>query len=181
MSFTARRPDFLDKLSPSMFAVLAHGDQRYGDLPYGVHLQAVIGVLKRFGINSQKIMDAAWLHDVLEDTDTSYSAIEARFGASVADLVFAVTNEAGRNRVERHARTYPKIRAFGPEAVILKLADRIANIEHSINNNSRHLGMYRKEANGFRDVLFVAGEVDAMWDHLHRLLDNSEARLDAKA
>ena len=92
--------------------------------------------------------------------------IKDYFGEDVAEMVFAVTDELGRNRKERKVKTYPKI-AANPEAIILKLADRIANIEHG-----GKIDMYKKEHGNFVGWLGGASQKDtqAMWEHLERLL-----------
>src|SRR5574343_375545 len=92
-------------------ATTAHKDQMYGDKPYIYHLQYVVEVLKRFNISDENILVAGLLHDIVEDTDTTVFAITAMFGSRVADLVHRVTNEEGKNRRERHEKTYPKIQA----------------------------------------------------------------------
>lgn len=151
------------------FAIRAHGDQKYGELPYATHLQAVVDVLYRFGVTDPDIIAAAWLHDVLEDTDKVWAQVSLAFGLRIADLVDAVTNAPGRNREDRAALTYPRIRAVGGDAVVLKLADRIANTEHSIQHKTRHLEMYQREFPDFQRALFVPDEWHAMWDHLRAI------------
>ncbi|MCC7459794.1 MAG: HD domain-containing protein [Proteobacteria bacterium] len=152
------------------FAAERHGFQQYGkEKPYTFHLGKVADVLKRFGITDEQMLAAAWLHDVVEDTKTSIEEIESNFGPRVADLVFRVTNESGKNRRERHQKTYPKIRA-SKDAVLLKLADRIANVEHSIESQSSFLGMYKKDHDYLVESLRTEGQADAMWNHLENLM-----------
>lgn len=151
------------------FAIKAHGDQRYGDEPYIVHLDAVANVLVEFGIRDGVFLAGAFLHDVIEDTGVTRDDLAREFGFVVAGLVWVVTNEPGANRKERAAKTYPKIRRSGAEAVRLKLADRIANTHHSIVRGTRHLEMYRKEFPAFHEALYRAGECDDMWERLRYL------------
>jgi (p)ppGpp synthase/HD superfamily hydrolase len=151
------------------FARAQHADQPYDGGPYDNHLAAVAAVLDRFGYESETLHTAAWLHDVVEDTETEISEVESRFGADVATLVWAVTSEPGQNRKERNALTYPKIRAL-PGATILKLADRIANVENGLASGSSLTQMYRKEHPAFKEALYVPGVADAMWAHLDQLL-----------
>ncbi len=152
------------------FAEKAHGNQRYGGQPYVFHLDQVAYVLTRFNRIQPEIQAAAFLHDTLEDTATNYNDILKPFGQEVAELVYAVTDEIGRNRLERHEKTYPKIAAF-PEAIPLKLADRIANVEHSIRSgDGGKLDMYRREHPRFMDHLAAAGGPIPMWDRLAALL-----------
>jgi guanosine-3',5'-bis(diphosphate) 3'-pyrophosphohydrolase len=151
------------------FAVKAHGQQMYGDEPYIVHLIAVEKILIRFGHTDEPMLQAAWLHDVVEDTQTTLEDIKTQFGKTVADIVSSVTSESGINRKERNTKTYPKIAASRP-GTILKLADRIANVEHSINTQSPLLKMYRKEYADFQAALPHTDENQAMWAYLDRLL-----------
>ena len=86
-----------------------HKGQMYGEeLPYTYHLAQVVSVLERFGIKDEDLLVAAWLHDSLEDTAATKFHLEVTFGNRVADLVWRVTNESGKNRKERHEKTYPK-------------------------------------------------------------------------
>lgn len=171
-----------DPVRAREFAELAHAGQRYNDeVPYSTHLQAVVNVLARFDSTEPVMVCAAWLHDTIEDTGTSYNDIGSRFGSDVADLVFAVTSELGRNRKERNMRTYPKIRAGGYWALRLKLADRIANVEYGAATGGK-VDMYAKEFRAFFEGLFFVQDPDAwhseeyyadlipMWEYLNRIL-----------
>lgn len=160
-----------------LVSVEAHKSQFYdNDKPYIFHLTNVSGVLQRFGylmdtedILSRQLHVAAFLHDILEDTEVKYRDLLKEFGFDVAEMVYCVTDELGRNRHERHVKTYPKIKA-NPNAMILKLADRIANIEYSKATKSSMLEMYRKEYKGFKEGIYTEGVNDAMWNHLENIL-----------
>jgi len=134
------------------FAARAHRGQLYGNKPYTVHLAAVRRVLADFGIGDRYAV-AAWLHDTIEDTGVTREEIAGRFTVAVGDLVWAVTG-VGSTRRERNADAHAKIRAFpGAGAGLLKLCDRIANVEACRQNNPRLLDMYRKEHWHFEDLL----------------------------
>lgn len=62
------------------FAIKAHSGQQYGNQPYGVHLRHVVEVLRRFGYDNPDFIDAAYLHDVVEDTTCTIMEIESQFG-----------------------------------------------------------------------------------------------------
>src|SRR5690242_17475691 len=114
------------------FAIEAHGTQKYGREPYAYHLKAVSNVLGEFGFHDEILQSAAWLHDVLEDTQrTADDLNQAGFPATVVTYVEAVTAKDGPDRKERNRLAYKKIRRH-PEATILKLADRIANVRECI-------------------------------------------------
>jgi (p)ppGpp synthase/HD superfamily hydrolase len=150
-----------------------HREQKYGDEPYIVHLRAVEAVLVEFGFLDEEMRSAAYLHDVLEDTSaTSEDLLREGFSKEVVGLVEGVTSESGSNRRERNSATYPKI-AQDVKRVALKLADRIANVRHSIATNSSHLEIYKREHPGFRRALhglFDESRINAMWRSLDALL-----------
>ena len=147
------------------FAEAAHREQRYGDGPYVTHLAAVRAVLADFGYDGA-LGVAAWLHDTIEDTGVTRDDVAQRFGEEVASLVWAVTG-IGANRKARNASAYEKIRAT-PRAAILKLADRIANVEASREVPGK-LAMYRAEWPSFREGLRDLGD-DRMWQRLERAI-----------
>lgn len=168
-----------------LFALKAHGDQMYGRKPYQCHLLDVVNVVRRFhdwDELKQELINAAWLHDTVEDTDVAVAHIQAHFGIKVAALVDAVSNPPKSeypSRKDRHAIVYPKIRTT-PGAITLKLADRIANIENCISHDrigrkpGKLFNMYHKEWEGFQEELRrrCAGEgyiAQAMWAHLDDL------------
>tara|TARA_R110000796_G_scaffold27712_4_gene76206 strand:+ start:2999 stop:3505 length:507 start_codon:yes stop_codon:yes gene_type:complete len=153
-----------------MVAVKGHASQDYdGVFPYEKHLDDVVGVLKRFGF-SGKFIVAGYLHDIIEDCALSYNKVKTHFGLEVAEMVYCVTDELGRNREEKKRKTLPKTASNG-NAIILKLADRIANIEHG-----GKIDMYAKEYSQFKGMLYLGTPESAflMWECLDELLNIKE-------
>jgi (p)ppGpp synthase/HD superfamily hydrolase len=146
------------------FAKVAHGEQKYGSLPYIVHLDTVASLAEEVG--RPELIEAAYLHDVLEDTSVTREAVAEVFGEEVARLVVAVTDEAGKTRKERHLVTYPKVREAGEAAVMLKLLDRLANVS---SPHPSLLAMYRSEHEVFREALFRPGH-EVMWSRIEAAL-----------
>lgn len=154
------------------YAEKAHKGQNYGpsEKPYTYHLEKVVGVLRRFGIEDMDILSAGWLHDILEDTETTFENLMDEFGSRVATLVDAVTDGPGPTRTQRKLRPYRLI-PLCPGALELKLADRIANLEASLDEgHTRLLERYAKEHVGFLGALFD-GTCLPMWDHLAGLFE----------
>jgi len=161
--------EYTDKLLRDALFVAenAHKNQRYDEIfPYMKHIHDVIDVLKRFDFKSNKMLIAAALHDVIEDDGISYNDINKHFNAEVAEMVYCVTDELGRNRREKKEKTLPKT-ARNQDAIILKLADRIANIEHG-----GKIDMYAKEHQEFKGALYLNTRADGirMWEYLDVLL-----------
>lgn len=162
--------------SARRYAMVAHGEQRYGDKPYVSHLDAVVDVLREFGYFQTTLIAAAYLHDTIEDTLETHDSLVVEFGPLIADLVWLVTDQPGKNRAERHQRTYPLL-AMEPMAVTLKLADRIANVRASAISDPSLLSMYRREYGEFQKHLRSNrdGRHAPMWDELDRLLTGGPA------
>jgi (p)ppGpp synthase/HD superfamily hydrolase len=110
------------------FARARHGQQlrRGSETPYWVHLVRVAMELARWGEDSPVLLQAALLHDTVEDTRTTLGEIRVGFGAEVADLVDWLT--APDDQAELPAY-YERLQASAPfGAQILKLADRVDNL-----------------------------------------------------
>ncbi len=160
-------------LKAKEFALNAHGQQMYGNKPYVVHLEHVHEVMKRYrNTNTDVLIQiAAWLHDVLEDTETLKAELVRNFGEEVADIVYRVTDEPGADRTERKHKTYPKIRD-NFNATMVKLCDRIANVEAS-SDVPEKLNMYKNEYLEFRDAVYtqdLESLLGDLWRDLEQLL-----------
>ncbi len=132
------------------FAVKAHGDQRYGSLPYSFHLDKVYRNTVKFG-GSEVHQVVAWLHDTIEDTSVTKADLAKSFGSSVATLVDLVSNRTSKDA------TYRRIRS-NKDAVFVKLCDRLANLQVG-----EKIGMYRKQFPAFKAALYKKGEFEVLW------------------
>jgi guanosine-3',5'-bis(diphosphate) 3'-pyrophosphohydrolase len=160
-----------------LFAIKHHANQKYGELPYEYHLTKVYNKLAENDAGDtlgEYVMAAGWLHDVLEDTPVTFDEIFREFGRVIARLVYACTDEKGcsekPNRAERHKHTYPKLKAAGREAIAVKLADRIANVEHSLKLNHSMFKKYQQEYPEFKAMLRMPGELKKLWAELDVLM-----------
>ena len=165
------------------FAIQIHSNsQKYDGYPYIKHLEDVFLVLIRFEVTHRPINIASFLHDIDEDGAASYNKIKQKFGYDVAEITYAVTDERGKNRKERHEKTYQKIKA-DLRAICLKLADMIANVEHGRSKGAKENknSMYKKEYPHFRQFMKDFSHLEnidglkpiisRMWNHLDYLLD----------
>jgi (p)ppGpp synthase/HD superfamily hydrolase len=137
----------------------------YGDIgePYSVHLNQVNNVAKKFfylveqGLNTktntatiaQIIQLACYGHDLIEDTRNTYNDVKKVLGEQVVDIVYALTNEKGKNRAQRANDKYYEGIRNTPYAVFVKLCDRIANVQYSKSRGSAMFEMYKKENSKF--------------------------------
>lgn len=116
-----------------------------------------MSILLRFGVHPNNpentaLLAAAWLHDVIEDTETTKDEVAALFGNEIATIVFCVTDGEGVSRSERKKEVYQKIIA-NQKAIQVKLADRIANVEACFLNGHKKFNMYQTEHSTFIDTL----------------------------
>jgi guanosine-3',5'-bis(diphosphate) 3'-pyrophosphohydrolase len=113
------------------FAARAHeGQDRKGDgSPYIRHPVEVARLLHREGVDDEVTMAAAFLHDVVEDSDTTLDEIRDSFGDEVAAIVEAMTEDKSiepyKERKEHHRE---QVAAFGAGAVRIYAADKLANL-----------------------------------------------------
>jgi (p)ppGpp synthase/HD superfamily hydrolase len=138
-----------------------HGQKRkYTGEPYIVHPMNVVEILFAIteGNCTSDMIAAAWLHDVLEDTETSPSLIKMLCGDGVLKLVEELTdkskpkdgNRAARKKIDREA-----LWAASEEAQIIKCADMISNAHSIFEYDKDFWKVYVKEKldllSGFRD------------------------------
>ena len=109
------------------------GQCRVSGEPYISHPIAVSIILVDLGMDSECV-EAALLHDVVEDTDVTAEQVQKQFGADVALLVEGVT-KLGKisftSREEQQAENVRKMllaMAQDVRVIIIKLADRLHNM-----------------------------------------------------
>ena len=138
--------------------------------PYAYHLAQVINNVDKYcphRLNNTHYicMLAAALHDSIEDARMTYNDIikfitdkylKTNYLKSkdevfaVADIVYALTDERGKSRYDRHSDKYWKELLSTPGAVFVKCCDRLANLEYSIKTkNERMQNVYIKEMKEF--------------------------------
>ncbi len=115
------------------FALKAHqGQGRLSGAPYFVHVFETAKNLARYEMNATTIA-AGFLHDVLEDTQTSEHELEEQFGKEIVGLVKGVTKLGhvkyrGRMRHVESLRKFLMALAQDYRVLMIKLADRLHNL-----------------------------------------------------
>ena len=144
--------------------------------PYGFHLDMVVNWVRKYieevCVSEQDILPiyfAAFYHDSIEDARLSYNDVmriakelmneEQAYLAT--EIVYALTNEKGRNRAERaNEKYFAGIREI-PYAPFVKLADRLANTSYAFSKGTadslRMSKVDREELPGFLEALKVEG------------------------
>ena len=171
-------------------------NQKYGDsLLYSVHLKFVEAQGENFIhlipnsyvydiknkyseiVNYKNIIRLALTtHDIIEDGRFSYNDVKTLAsnlgntvaGELVADIVYAVTDEKGKNRAERKNEKYYKELRENKLAVFVKLADLSANILFSKLTGSSMYERYKKEFPKFKEKVFIE-EYKEFFDYVENL------------
>lgn len=102
-------------------------------IPYINHPIKVCQLLINCGETDLIMLTAALLHDVLEDTDTSYHEIEEHFGKEVALIVQEVTDDMQLPKRIRKQLQIEKAPLFSTSAKLIKIADKTCNMHDLIN------------------------------------------------
>jgi len=107
------------------------------------HPIAVAKILESHGA-SENVVIAGILHDILEDTPCSKEELERNFGEEVRTLVEECTDNrhgteiSKENWAERKARSIEKTKIITHDAVIIKIADKIANNQSIKEDMKKH-------------------------------------------
>ncbi|MCX7682247.1 MAG: HD domain-containing protein [Anaerolineae bacterium] len=130
------------------------------DIPYITHLVHVSLILARYGF-SEPVVIAGLLHDVVEDQGYPLALVEAEFGAEVAEMVAALSeqkrDDAGQRRpwLERKVEGLEKLRRASAGAVAVKAADTLHNARSLVADlRSEGAGVWER---------FNAGPSSSLW------------------
>jgi guanosine-3',5'-bis(diphosphate) 3'-pyrophosphohydrolase len=131
------------------FAADKHRDhRRKGEeaSPYVNHLIEVVESLAREGgVTDLVTLQAAILHDTLEDTQTTAEELESRFGAAVRRVVEEVTDDKQLPKAERKRLQIIHAPHLSRAAKLVKLADKISNVRSIVHSPPANWPLARKQ------------------------------------
>ncbi|MFN6570385.1 HD domain-containing protein [Dendronalium sp. ChiSLP03b] len=118
------------------FAAQAHQGQKMpgSEIPYIMHLSFVsMEVIAALNVEAKSDGDLALqcslLHDTIEDTDVTFEQVKTKFGESVANGVLALTKDESLAKHLQMADSLRRIKEQPQEIWMVKLADRITNLQ----------------------------------------------------
>lgn len=133
------------------------GQKRRSGEDYIVHPKRVAKHVSRYK-KSHKLSDliaAAYLHDTIEDTDTSIQEIGEKFGDLVASLVNELTSD--KTEIRKQGKTkylINKLLNMSDWGLVIKLADRLDNVSDLKNTTDiKFKEKYKKETNEILDSI----------------------------
>jgi guanosine-3',5'-bis(diphosphate) 3'-pyrophosphohydrolase len=114
------------------FAAWKHdGQMRKGEglIPYIHHPIEVTAILAEVGrITDLDLLQAALLHDTIEDTKTVTDELKAHFGSRICGFVLEVTDDKSLEKRQRKALQIEHAPHLSNAAQTIKLADKISNV-----------------------------------------------------
>jgi guanosine-3',5'-bis(diphosphate) 3'-pyrophosphohydrolase len=119
-------------------------ERKYTGEPYFNHcceVQSILAVIRP----SPDMSAAALLHDVLEDTDTTFDEIVAACGINVARIVQELTDAEKGSRAERVAQSIKRLSEASPEAQTIKCCDLISNTSSIMQHDRNFSKVYLRE------------------------------------
>ncbi|MFK7818253.1 MAG: HD domain-containing protein [Planctomycetaceae bacterium] len=184
-------PDVVE--SAIRFAARAHRTQlRKGcDLPYLVHPAAVATILERAGFGDEILLAAAWLHDVVEDTDATLEALAAEFPAEVVEIVDGMSEKKrdaeGKllSWAHRKAHHIGLMQTASLETKTVMLADKLHNMISMSVDASREPNIWDRFTSTreallqyYRDMVATTNSVEpltSLREECERVLDSLAA------
>ncbi|MGY8730018.1 MAG: HD domain-containing protein, partial [Nitrosopumilus sp.] len=121
------------------------GKLKKSGITYSKHLEEVVSRLKSLGVIDEEVLCTGWLHDILEDTDTSFDELFEKFGRRIAVLTlsltktkfvidindnstFTLTKKKTLSKKQRQKDYGIKLKESEVDAKIIKLCDISANL-----------------------------------------------------
>jgi len=194
-TFLDRYADKIEEIRQEAHELHRSVNQSYGDgLPYSYHLDMVASGVREFGhlvcaseTDIVPLFFAAYFHDSIEDARLTYNDVMHRARLHMTEeqallateIVYALTNDKGRNRAERAGEKYYKGIRETPYASFVKLCDRLANITYTCsgvdNDNMRMKQVYKQEMPHFLQAITPASVADDRFlvpkEVVHRLAE----------
>ncbi len=129
--------------------------RKYTNEPYINHPAAVVEIIRSVP-HTNEMIAAAWLHDVVEDTQASFENIHELFGPNVLDMVSMLTNPSSLFSGCREFRKkvdFIHISSASPSAQTIKLADIIDNVRTIAVRDPEFAKRYLREKQALLAVL----------------------------
>jgi len=116
--------------SAELFAKNKHAGQFRADgiTPYSKHLEDVVNRLKSLGVIDEQILCAGWLHDTIENTDTTFDDLYEQFESEIAVLVSSLSKDMTLPRKKRNQTYVTQLKEASFSAKLIKLCDISANL-----------------------------------------------------
>jgi len=116
--------------SAELFAKNKHAGQfrKDGIISYSKHFDDVVNRLKSLGVIDEQILCAGWLHDTMENTETTFDDLYEQFESEIAVLVSSLSKDMTLSRKKREQAYVIQLKEASFSAKLIKLCDISANL-----------------------------------------------------
>lgn len=169
-------------LMADTFALAAHAavgqKRKYTGEDYIVHPREVADLVRKAG-GSPEMIQAALLHDVIEDTGVTIGTVRAVFGDEVATMVDELTDKSvpeDGNRAERKRIDRERLAGVSANSQTIKLADLCSNTKSIVLHDPKFAAVYLEEKAALLAVLKNGN--GWLWQLANSQLDNGLKQLE---
>jgi guanosine-3',5'-bis(diphosphate) 3'-pyrophosphohydrolase len=123
-----------------LFAKNKHAGMMKNDgmTSHSKHLEGVVNRLKSLGVIDEELLCTGWLHDIIEDTDTTFDDLFEKFGQRIAVLVMSLSKDNTLPRKQREQIYVKKLKESSIDTKLIKLCDISTNLSDlKISNMSK--------------------------------------------
>ncbi|KYR00884.1 guanosine-3' [Tieghemostelium lacteum] len=122
------------------FAAKKHINQRRKDKDSSPYINHPIGVAKNIisigKVEDVNVIQAALLHDTVEDTNTTEQELKDTFGDKIASIVMEVTDDKSLPKPDRKRAQIAHASHISHEARLVKLGDKLYNLTDILQNGA---------------------------------------------
>jgi Guanosine polyphosphate pyrophosphohydrolases/synthetases len=177
------------------FAREKHKEQKrkYTGEPYFAHLEEVAQLVRTFDMGEEAEV-LAYLHDTVEDTNTTHAELVEKFGLQIAMGVRALTNDVDISLGNRKARKeMDRTRLSQTTAVVqsVKCADLISNARDIAVHDPKFAVVYLDEMDellkvlrqaqaGIKDFANMVCQVEQLYLFLNKVKQDKQEKEDAE-
>ena len=112
------------------------------------HLLQVVEIIESCWLQDANLICAAYLHDIIEDTEVTYEQLLEEFNWDVANLVMEVTHDGQK---DNYGYYFPRLHS--KRGIILKFADRLSNLTRMDDPDwdEKRVAQYLKRSKFWKD------------------------------
>lgn len=134
-----------------LYATQQHTSQqrKFSNEPYIIHLAEVAGIVASVAwthpaMHPQTLVAVAWLHDILEDTNSHVSVLHQLFGQEVAYGVQCLTCDPHEDKNTAESEYTKKLSNCPSWVQTIKCADMISNLRNIWTRDTKFATGYTK-------------------------------------
>ena len=155
------------------FALAKHSNQKKQDgvTSFSKHLEGVVSRLKNIGIENEEILSAAWLHDVLEHSETTFDEVNEIFGNTISVLVLSLSKNTNLPKKEQESQYIEQLKNSDFPTKVIKICDISSNLKELTNSPISKTQKNKKVKKMFRYTRVIKEELSTAKEQYPKIID----------